>query len=189
MQQDDCRRSLRSSVGDVEDEAVARIAIHGPTVPAHNGRVPRIFRFHHVWAVEAPVGQVFEVLADVDRYAEWWPQVRTVQRIDEESGLTMIRSVLPYTLRLTLRREVEDAQGRVLRVRVTGDLKGWCQWSLEDGSGATRACFDQVAVVTPRLLARTAPLTAPLLRFNHAWMMRGGHAGLRAYLAGPPSVR
>jgi hypothetical protein len=66
---------------------------------------------------------------------------------------------------------------------VTGDLEGWCQWTLEDGPGVTRASFDQVAVVTPRLLSRTADVAAPLLRLNHAWMMYGGQAGLRAFLA------
>jgi uncharacterized protein YndB with AHSA1/START domain len=154
-----------------------------PTVPAQNGRVSRTFRFHHVWKLEAPPERVFGVLADVDRYAVWWPQVRTVQRIDEESGRTRIRSVLPYTLDLVLRREIEDAEAGRLRVGVTGDLEGWCQWTLEDGLGVTCASFDQVAVVTPRLLSRTADVAAPLLRLNHAWMMHGGQAGLRAFLA------
>jgi hypothetical protein len=54
--------------------------------------------------------------------------------------------------------------------------------------GGTVATFDQVAVVTPALLARTARLAAPLLRANHAWMMRSGRAGLAAYLRRQPSL-
>ena len=142
------------------------------------------FEFHHEWALDAPVPRVFGALADVERYAAWWPQVRTVERIDEQSGRTAVRSFLPYTLVLVLRREVEDETSSVLRVAVEGDLEGWCQWQLRpaSGGGGTVATFDQVAVVTPALLARTARLTGPLLRANHAWMMRSGRAGLAAYL-------
>jgi Polyketide cyclase / dehydrase and lipid transport len=143
------------------------------------------FEFHHEWALDAPAPRVFGALADVERYAAWWPQVRTVERIDERSGRTAVRSFLPYTLDLVLRREVEDEASRVLRVAVSGDLEGWCQWQVEpatEGDGGTVATFDQFAVVTPALLARTARLTGPLLRANHAWMMRSGRAGLAAYL-------
>lgn len=139
------------------------------------------FQFHHVWDLDAAAPRVFAALADVERYAAWWPQVRHAERIDDQSGRAAIRSFLPYTLDLVLRRETEDAESGTLRVEVSGDLEGWCQWQLEPGVG-TRAVFDQEAVMTPRLLARSAHLTSPLLRANHAWMMRCGRAGLAAYL-------
>jgi uncharacterized protein YndB with AHSA1/START domain len=140
------------------------------------------FRFHHEWVLPATRRRVYAALADVERYAQWWPQVRTAERIDDESGRTTIRSVLPYTLALVLRREVEDEAGGLLRVAVTGDLEGWCQWTLHPDGEGTRAVFDQEAVVTPALLARTARVTAPLLRANHAWMMHSGRAGLARHL-------
>jgi hypothetical protein len=139
------------------------------------------FRFHHVWDLDDTAARVYDALADVDRYAVWWPQVRRVERIDEESGRVSIRSFLPYTLHLVLRREDEDPGSGVLRVGVSGDLEGWCQWQVEP-TGGGRAVFDQEARVTPRLLARTRQVTGPLLRANHAWMMRCGQAGLAAYL-------
>ena len=139
------------------------------------------FRFHHVWDLDATASRVFGALADVERYAAWWPQVRRTERIDAQSGRAAIRSFLPYTLDLVLRRETEDPESGTLRVGVSGDLEGWCQWQVETTRG-TRAVFDQVAVVTPRLLARTAPVSGPLLRANHAWMMRSGRVGLAAYL-------
>jgi hypothetical protein len=147
------------------------------------------FEFHHEWALDAPAPRVFDALADVERYAAWWPQVRTVERIDEQSGRTAVRSFLPYTLDLVLRREVEDEASRALRVAVSGDLEGWCQWQVDPATerDGTVARFDQVAIVTPALLARTARLTGPLLRANHAWMMRSGRAGLAAYLRRQPS--
>lgn len=156
-----------------------------PPVRPDNGRV-RTFRFHHEWAIDAPAHRVFDALADVERYAAWWPQVRTAERIDDESGRTAIRSFLPYTLELVLRREVQDADAGLLRVAVHGDLEGWCQWVVRpDPGGGSVAEFDQEAAVTPRLLARTAAVTGPLLRANHAWMMRSGRAGLAEHLAVP----
>ena len=144
------------------------------------------FRFDHAWSLSPPPARVFHVLADVERYAVWWPQVRAAERIDEESGRTAIRSFLPYTLDLVLRREVEDASSGRLRVGVSGDLEGWCQWRVRSDGSETRetvAEFEQEAVLTPRLLARTAQVTGPLLRANHSWMMRSGRAGLARYLA------
>jgi hypothetical protein len=143
------------------------------------------FRFHHEWPLPAPATQVFAALADVERYATWWPQVRSSARIDSESGSTTIRSFLPYTLELVLRREVEDQGSGMLRVAVHGDLEGWCQWVVRETPGAgCVAEFDQEAAVTPPLLARTAAVTGPLLRANHAWMMRSGRAGLVEHLTG-----
>jgi hypothetical protein len=148
------------------------------------GPVPT-FHFHHEWRLPAAPERVFDILADVDRYAAWWPQVRSAQRIDDQSGRTDIRSFLPYTLHLVLRREVEDQAAGRLRVDVSGDLEGWCEWRIRpDGNAAhtTLAEFDQEAILTPTLLARTAHVTGPLLRANHSWMMRSGRSGLEDYL-------
>ena len=147
------------------------------------------FRFHHQWRLPASPGRVFDALADVERYAAWWPQVRSAERIDDHSGRTDIRSFLPYTLHLVLRREVEDRSSGHLRVQVSGDLEGWCEWRVrtdDNGTGASVAEFEQRALVTPPLLARTARVTGPLLKANHAWMMRSGRAGLADYLAQSP---
>ena len=147
------------------------------------------FHFHHEWTLPAAPGRVFDALADVERYAVWWPQVRSAERIDDHSGRTDIRSFLPYTLHLVLRREVEDRSSGHLRVEVSGDLEGWCEWRVRNennGTGDSVAEFEQQAIVTPTLLARTARVTGPLLRANHAWMMRSGRAGLADYLAQSP---
>ena len=108
--------------------------------------------------------------------------MRSLERIDDVSGRVTIRSVLPYTLHLVLTREAEDEGSGLLRVGVAGDLDGWCQWQVRGDGDDTVAVFDQEAVVTPALLARTASLTAPLLRANHAWMMRAGQVGLARHL-------
>lgn len=136
------------------------------------------FVFHHVWPVPAPVGVVTAALADVERYPRWWPQVRSVERIDDRSGRGGIRSLLPVTMDLVLTREIEDHEGGRLRVALDGDLVGWAQWSVAgDGAGGAVATYDQEVRVAARL-NRVATLAPFVLRANHAWMMRQGRRGL-----------
>lgn len=142
------------------------------------------FRFEHAWSLSAPPARVFHVLADVERYAVWWPQVRRLERVDEASGWVWVRSALPFTLALLLTREVEDEAAGALRVSIDGDLRTWSSWQVSAASGGgTVARFAQEVSVTSRAMSMLAPLSASLLRADHAWMMRGGERGLRAYLA------
>ncbi|MGW5240739.1 SRPBCC family protein [Monashia sp. NPDC004114] len=157
-----------------------------------------IFRFRHLWHVPADPAATFDALADVDRYPLWWPQVRAIRRIDDESGHAFVRSMLPYTLDLVLTREIEDSQAGVLRVRLGGDLEGWSEFRVSpdpdatgagsyaaDGSpgAATIADYRQEATVTAAGLEHFVPLARPLLTLNHTWMMRAGERGLARWLA------
>ena len=151
------------------------------------------FRFRHTWHVPADLGTTFDVLADVDRYPSWWPQVRGAARIDADSGHAYVRSLLPFTLDLVLTRDVEDAATGVLRVRIGGDLDGWSAFRLSVGaSGSTIARYEQEARISVLGLSRLVPVTAPVLRLNHAWMMRSGERGLARWIGGgapaPPTA-
>ena len=150
-----------------------------------DGRVGHLFVFEHVWHVPAASARAYAALADVESYPRWWPEVRSVRRIDEHSGDALVRSVLPYTLHLRLTRDVEDPDGRRLRVRIGGDLEGWARFSVEH-SGPSSSCAryrQEVRIGTP-FLRHAATLAGPVLRFNHGAMMRSGERGLAALLGG-----
>jgi Polyketide cyclase / dehydrase and lipid transport len=148
--------------------------------------VPRPFRFDHAWSLPVARARVFAVLADVERYAVWWPQVRRVQRVDENSGWAWVRSALPYTLALLLTREVEDEETGELRVSIDGDLRGWSSWQVDAApGGGTLARYAQEVTVASRAKSLFPALSAPVLRANHSWMMRNGERGLVAYLTPP----
>jgi len=137
-----------------------------------------------VWHLQAPPARVYAALADVDGYQRWWPQVREIHRIDADTGRVRIRSLLPYTLDLVLHRAVQDAASGALRVDIDGDLQGWCAWQVfAEGAGA-RAEFSQEVDVTASMLQRAPLAVRPLLRGNHAHMMRSGQRGLESHLAG-----
>lgn len=124
------------------------------------------------------------MLAAVADYPTWWPQVRSVERIDDDSATVQVRSVLPYSLQLVLTREVEDPGTGLLRVRIGGDLAGWSQWELTQDpvSGRTAAEFTEEVQVTG-VLGLAARPASPLMRANHLAMMRGGERGLAALLS------
>jgi hypothetical protein len=138
--------------------------------------------FRSEWRLPAPAERVYEVLADVETYPAWWPQVRRARRIDEVSGELTCRSLLPYDVVFVMRREVQDADALVLRGRMEGDLNGTSQWTVSaDGAGST-AVFDEDVTVGSGLLHAAGRLFRPALRFNHDLMMRAGERGLRRYL-------
>jgi len=145
--------------------------------------MPAQYRFDNLWHLHAPREQVYAALADVDSYLLWWPQIREIHRIDDDSGRVRIRSLLPYTLELLLVRAVQDEAHGILRVNVDGDLRGWCAWQFSSEGAGTRAQFSQEVEVTAPMLQRVPFAIRPLLCGNHAHMMRSGEQGLRRYLA------
>ena len=127
---------------------------------------------------------VYETLANVEGYPDWWPQVRATRRIDDVSGELTCRSMLPYDLKFVMHRELEDPAARVLKARMSGDLIGTSQWTVtEDGTGSL-AVFDEEVDVGIRLLRSAGRLFRPVLRLNHDRMMRSGEKGLRRHLCG-----
>ena len=145
-------------------------------------RLSTAYRFDNEWHLRAPSEQVYAALADVERYELWWPQIREIHWIDADSGTVRVRSVLPYTLDLVLTRDAQDEAHGILRVLVAGDLHGWCAWRLTSEGTGTRAVFSQEVGVTSPMLGRAPFAIRPLLRGNHAHMMRSGERGLRRYL-------
>jgi hypothetical protein len=116
------------------------------------------------------------VLVDLERYPEWWPQVRAVASLGADDARVLCRSALPYTLDLlvhALRREPSR-----LEVAISGDLDGTASWRLTDLGRRTRLDFVQ-EVTVGGWLALVSPVVRPLMRWNHARMMAGCMEGLR----------
>jgi hypothetical protein len=144
------------------------------------------FHFTSTWRLPAGPDAVYAALVDVTGYPQWWPQVRSARRLDEQSGELRCRSLLPYDLVFVARQVVADPATGVLRARLEGDLGGQSEWRIAadsaDGAGATAVFIEDLEVAKP-VLRRLGLLARPLLRANHDLMMRGGEAGLRRHLA------
>ena len=140
------------------------------------------YAFRSEWRLPAAPDVVYTVLADVDDYPTWWPQIRRARRIDEASGELTCRSMLPHDLVFVMRREVEDADARVLRASMTGDLVGTSQWTITSTDQGALAVFEENVSVGHGLVHAAGRLFRPVLRLNHDHMMRSGERGLRAHL-------
>jgi hypothetical protein len=139
------------------------------------------YSFRVSWTVPFPLERVHAVLVDLERYPEWWPQVRAVASLGEDDALVVARSVLPYSLELVLHAVRRDPTH--LETTLTGDLEGVVRWNLTDLGPSeigpqTRMDFEQEVQVTGRLLRVASRAGRPLLRWNHERMMRGCLAGL-----------
>ncbi|WP_323377669.1 SRPBCC family protein [Streptomyces smaragdinus] len=135
-----------------------------------------------MWVFEASPEAVFDVLADVEGYPSWWPQVRGVRQVDGESGELRFRSFLPYSLRVVGREVRRDPADGVLELGMRGDLVGFARFTVVGDGGRARALFEQEVEVTVPFMRVFGVVGRPFFRANHAWMMRGGRRGLRQAL-------
>jgi hypothetical protein len=142
------------------------------------------YSFRSVWRADASADQAYRASREVDDYPAWWPEVRSVHRIDDATHDMVVRSVLPYDLVFRTTRSRQDPKERVLEARMDGDLAGFSRWTITpSGSGATLVFEEEVVAVKP-LLRRLGAIARPAFKANHSLMMRHGRQGLRAYLAG-----
>jgi hypothetical protein len=141
------------------------------------------YSFRNLWVVRAATSRVFAALVDLANYPSWWPDIRTVDQVDDDTAEVTCRAVLPYALNLRLHRAVEDPAAGRMRVDMTGDLEGYVQGQVAEhrDAGALLAISQRVTVTKP-LLRTFAPIARPLFRANHALMMHRGQRGFRAYL-------
>ncbi|WP_317442306.1 SRPBCC family protein [Streptomyces collinus] len=140
------------------------------------------YRFHSRWSLPAPPAAVYAALERPEDYPHWWPQVRTVTRLDDETGVLTIRSALPYAMTFTARTTRRDPAAGVLAVGLTGDIEGWARWTVTTQGSGTLVRYDQEVDVRKPLLRRLAVPGRPVFRVNHRLMMRAGRRGLLRHL-------
>jgi hypothetical protein len=139
-----------------------------------------VFSFQERWWLPARPAAVRDVLVDLERYPEWWPQVVAVASLGPDDARVLCRSVLPYTLDLVLHAVSRELP--LLEVAVGGHLRGSVRWRLTEERGGTGLDLSQqVSVHGP--VAPLAAVARPLARWNHRRMMTGGLGGLRDRLA------
>lgn len=146
------------------------------------------YRFRSVWDFDVPAARVYAALERPDDYPLWWPQIRAVAPTpapagDERSGSALIRSALPFTLRVTAAELLRDPVRGVLEVALRGDLEGWARWTVRSRPGGARALYEQEVEVRRPLMRWLSLPGRPVFRLNHSLMMRAGRRGLAAHLA------
>lgn len=147
----------------------------------------RPFHFVSDWSAAAPPAAVWEVLADVDGWPQWWPGIESARTQDREAAaaprraIVVVLSPLGYRLRFTLELTRSEAPHRAA-FTVTGDLRGRGFWAVrpDAGAGVTPMRIGW-CVVSDRRLVR---LWAPLAPWAHRRIMDAGGTGLASRLGG-----
>lgn len=140
--------------------------------------------FQSVWTVEAPFDDLCAVLADVETYPAWWPEIRSVEPLGDGRFQMVARSLLPYELRFVSEERPEKSGPGVIDASLSGDLEGFARWTVTERPGGCRLVYDQEVETHKKLLDVLAPVARPAFRANHSLMMRHGQAGLRTFMAG-----
>ncbi|MGW4489264.1 SRPBCC family protein [Amycolatopsis sp. NPDC004368] len=135
------------------------------------------------WLPAAPARRVFDAVVDLEAYPLWWPDVRSVSRVDDDTAEVVCRSRLPYRLVIAMHREEQDLATGHLRVGLSGDLEGFLAGALHVVGAGTRLEITQHVRARKPLLRKLDAVARPFFRANHAWMMSRGHRGLLTYLA------
>ena len=146
----------------------------------------RQYRFLTTWLLESPREPVFELLWDSSRWPEWWPGV--IEATELEAGDTEAggvgrrgryewRSFVPYPVRFeVVATRIE--RPALLEGRATGELEGTGRWRLFAQEGVTAVLYEWNVRTTKRWMNLVGPIAAPVFRWNHDYVMRGGGAGI-----------
>ncbi|MGH3492898.1 MAG: SRPBCC family protein [Sciscionella sp.] len=143
---------------------------------------PGYYRFCSEWLLPARPTAVYRTVVDLASYPDWWPDVRAVSKVDEDTAELRCRAVLPYSLQLRMHRREQDEHSGRLRVELSGDLIGLLAGDISAVPQGTRLVIIQEVIVAKRILRLLDPVARPVFRANHAMMMRHGHEGLRRRL-------
>jgi uncharacterized protein YndB with AHSA1/START domain len=144
----------------------------------------REYSFRTTWVLAAPIERVWDVLAENERWPEWWRGAESVQvlepgdadRVGELASYTW-RARLPYRLEMDI-RTTRVERPELCEGRVSGGLRGLGRWRLEEDAGRTTVTFEWQVATANRWMNALAPLARPVFRSNHDWVMRNGGSGL-----------
>jgi len=146
----------------------------------------REYRFLTTWLLESPREPVFELLWDSARWPQWWPGVIEAAELDAGNaeaggvgrrGRYEWRSFVPYPVRFeVVATRIE--RPALLEGRATGGLEGIGRWRLLEQEGVTAVLYEWNVRTTKRWMNLVGPIAAPVFRWNHDYVMRGGGAGI-----------
>ncbi len=136
-----------------------------------------------IWHVDAPLAQVWDIIADVEHWSEWWTSIKRVH-VTEPGGARGVGRRMQITLRLPLHLSLS------FKVRVTrAEPPNLLEFTLADGASAdqfyltgsgrgTLFRYDWTIWTTSRWLDWSMPLARPIIAWFHNAAMREGRRGL-----------
>ena len=139
------------------------------------------YHFITTWRVNATCGEVYRILEDVDKLAEWWPavylDVKTVKK-GEPGGIGKLVSLytkgwLPYTLRWDFLVTAADFPNG-FALRASGDFIAEGVWRFQQEGDTCVVTYDWKISAEKPILKKLSWLLRSVFAANHEWAMRKG---------------
>lgn len=141
-----------------------------------------------IWTIAAPIEDVWEAIAQAERWPSWWKGVEKVEQLEpgDEHGIGRVirstwKSKLPYRLAFES-RTVKVRKPHTIEIEAIGELEGSGRWELSQADSATEARYYWSVRTTKRWMNLLAPVARPLFRWNHNVVMTQGGEGLARLL-------
>jgi hypothetical protein len=145
---------------------------------------PPRYRFLTTWLIEAPRQAVWEVLADVEGWPRWWPEVVSARELDPgdegrvgSSYRVRWRAPVGYSVEFDFTVDSVD-EPRRMAGRSSGDLEGTGVWRLLEEHGLVAVIYEWEVSTTKAWMNALGPLPRPLFRWSHDRVMAGGGEAL-----------
>lgn len=147
------------------------------------------YKFETIWEIDAPLGDVWDMIENADSWPSWWRGVLSSIEIKagDDNGIGSIRrtvwkSALPYKLEFDSEL-VSLEKFSSIEVRAFGQLEGRGRWTFTAiDSGRTRIQYDWQVTTEKKWMNLIAPVAKPFFRWNHDTIMRWGEEGLKRSL-------
>lgn len=142
------------------------------------------YRFLTTWILAAPRQELWDVLADVLSWPQWWRGVEAASEVDggDERRVGSCYRVrwhgsLPY--RVELEFAVETVREPLLMAgRSYGDIAGSGSWRLFEQDGVSAVTYEWEVHPTRAWMKALTPVGRPVFRAEHDRLMRAGGEGL-----------
>lgn len=141
-----------------------------------------------VWAIDAPIEQVWEAVYRLHRWPGWWNGALEVVELEKGDALGVgslqrftWKGRLPYTLTFVC-RVIRVEPMAVLEGIACGELEGIGRWNFASQDSVTTVCYEWRVCVTKPWMRLLSPVAYHLFRWNHDALMREGALGLSRLL-------
>ena len=145
------------------------------------------YSFLTTWILDAPRDDVWNAIYEIERWPEWWPGVRRVQKLEDgdTNGIGSRyrhewRSVIPYPVRFETRITRIELP-HLIEADAEGELAGAGRWRFFGGR-ETAVTYEWNVRTTRSWMNLVAPIARPVFRWNHNVVMHQGGEGLAALL-------
>jgi uncharacterized protein YndB with AHSA1/START domain len=141
------------------------------------------YSFLTTWILDAPRGNVWDAIYEIEQWPAWWRGVRRVDKLEPGNGDGVgalyrheWRSVIPYPVRFETRITSVE-RPFLIEARADGELAGTGRWRFFDGR-ETAVTYEWNVQTTRPWMNFLAPIARPVFRWNHNVVMHQGAQGL-----------